>query len=304
MAARAPRRGTVYARSGPTWTLAKTISAPTSAWLGWDIALADDVLAIGSGCYNDYQWSEATVHVHERDASGPGAWGRVSTISDGNYIGGSFGKSVSLAGGLLVVAEHADLYFCGSEPWPLHLYARDLGGPSAWGRLAVLQPPPGMPSGSSYGRALQMSGSLILANDNSDVHVLDRNAGGPNAWSEQTVFSSLGPFAIEASRLYLNVFVTPNWRLEVRDRHLGGENAWGLAGELVASDGAPLGNALVTTDGRVATTAWNAEAVYVFESPHHRSGPRAGLPARPPAGATRSGATRRPRGPAHRGVPR
>ena len=265
----------VYAYDGSAWTVTTSIPSPSNGYLGWDVALEDDVLAVSSGwfdCYSYFLWAEPMVSVYERDAGGPDNWGLVASMSDGAYIGGAFGNRISLDGGILAAAEPAYFYFCGSEAWPLNVYARNLGGPSAWGRLSTIEPP--TPNGSSYGVGLQVAGSLLFATDGNGLHVLDRNNGGPNVWDEQALLPGLGSFAAEGTRVYRSVFNNPGTTFEVRERYLGGENAWGLLGELTASDGADIGSVIVVDDGRVATTARNQAAVYVFEPDGNAIGTR------------------------------
>ncbi len=205
---------------------------------GSSLALEGDTLVVGSEQDDDKGIGSGSVYVLERNLGGADAWGQViKLLAFDGLAGDKFGVGLALSGDTLVVGAGGDddaFIDSGSA----HVFARNLGGVSAWGLVKKLLPTNGAEQGQ-FGRSVSISGDVIVVGA-----PLDDNRGSGSG--SASVFG----------------------------RNVGGVDIWGLVLELAASDGAPddqfgssvaiQGSTLLIGAPRQDDRGPNAGAVYQF----------------------------------------
>ena len=278
----------IFTLTGRMWLPTHFLSTPPSTTnYAKAFDLEGDVLAVGTGFW-DCAGSTGTleeVHVHERDAGGPGNWGLVASHSDG-YQGGAFGARVALEDDRLLVSTPSIYWPCLGVYDQAHLYGRDIGGPSAWGEEAPLSA-----AGSSYfGEKLTLSARVALTGG-SNVHIFEPDpmgvGGGLGGWPMAATIPAsayggwLSSIHLAGDRLFIGHRPpSGEGRLFVFERDFGGPGAWQSRATLFPSDtslGDLFGARIVGDAERLAVSAPGTETVYLFASPPARRGARARL---------------------------
>lgn len=229
------------------WSHVATLVAPPSATTyGWTVALDGDTAAVA--CVETTGWQSLVVHVLERDAGGPNAWGRVATLVNDLYPAGNadhFGRGLEVDGDRIAVG--APLYNPnGTNSGSVYLFERHAGGPNAWGRVKRIDRP-GVPSisPSEFGRDLDLDGDEVLVGDERTgrAHLFRRDVGGQGQWGAAKLFSVQPQFpytdAYALSVALDSGVALVGWMLasqtqatfavRVHERDLGGPGVWGLA---------------------------------------------------------------------------
>ena len=100
-----------------------------------------------------------------------------------------FVSAVAIDGDLAVVGA-----CCQSGPGKAYVFARNMGGPDAWGEVGRLIPDRPVASTFAFGLAIALSGDVALVADLGDdlyspgaVYVFERNASGSDAWEQTAV---------------------------------------------------------------------------------------------------------------------
>lgn len=153
------------------------------------VALQGDRLVVGTPRDDEVRGNAGAVFVFERDSGAAGHWDQVVKIiaADGGESE-QFGSSVSLDGdtlavGAIGVRNHLDF-------GAVYLFARDAGGPGAWGQIAKLSLVDAKLY-DTFGNAVALEGGTLFVGargrdvldvDSGAVYVYERDAGGPDAW--------------------------------------------------------------------------------------------------------------------------
>ena len=142
-----------------SWAWSKTITSTTTAAgdaFGQSLSLFGAVLAVGAPGHG----SPGAIFRFGKHVGGADAWGLINRLVDPGLAGGAdLGLSVH-EGGAFVVAGAPD-----DGAGKVVFFGQDQGGPGAWGVINRLSPPTGQ-NGDHYGRALAMSGALIVGAPN------------------------------------------------------------------------------------------------------------------------------------------
>ncbi|MEW6074603.1 MAG: FG-GAP repeat protein [Planctomycetota bacterium] len=102
-------------------------SSCSSSSFGWRVAIDGETIAVGAtkGMPHD---EDGSVHIFNRDCGGADRWGEVGfVLPPGGCQLSQFGWGMALAGDVLAVSQVV------ASPLSLHIFARDEGGPDAWG---------------------------------------------------------------------------------------------------------------------------------------------------------------------------
>jgi hypothetical protein len=160
----------VYARSGTSWTQEAAFYANGEwSFFGADVALADDLLAVGADGAN-------FVAIYERSGSD---WPLVATVT-GPVTNTRFGSSVAWSGDTLLVGAPA----YGSDRGRVYVFDR---AGSSWPLVQVLDAPGGA-AGDRFGDALDATGARLVVGaprdddqglESGSAHVFRRTGG---AW--------------------------------------------------------------------------------------------------------------------------
>ncbi len=133
---------------------------------GTSLSLVGDRLAVGNFMENNLT---GAVYLHERDTGGAGAWGQVARVEASDQeTGDRFGHSVALDGDTLAVgAPYSD--DVGSRSGSLYVFARDLGGSSAWGELSKITASDAQ-SNDQLGLSVGLSGGTVISGSRHHTH--------------------------------------------------------------------------------------------------------------------------------------
>jgi hypothetical protein len=200
---RAGSRGGAYLfernRGGPdAWgriAVLDPMSGPTTYWLkgrfGESVAIDRDRIVVG-GPDSSTTFGGGTICgaavLFERNRGGADAWGP-ATVLLGPGDDSDFGSAVAIDHDVLVVGASYEERPSG-RVGATHVYGRNLGGPDAWGEIAILEPVD-QDSSSGFGAAVAIEADTIVvgAPRPNDIdylgvaYVFRRNHGGPDAWS-------------------------------------------------------------------------------------------------------------------------
>lgn len=123
--------------------------------VGRAVAIDGDRVIAGG---HDLGVSPGAAYIFERDLGGPGAWGQAARLVPGDGFGGRFGTSVGLVGDLAAVGATLDDE-AATDAGAVYLFARDQGGPGAWGEVDKLIPDE-LAGGEQFGQ-LSMTASWL-----------------------------------------------------------------------------------------------------------------------------------------------
>lgn len=122
---------------------------------------------------------------------GPNRWTETARLTDEPVTTADrFGQSVAIDGSTVVVGDPE--FFPTHTPGPgsVSVFARDAGGPDAWGRVAVLHADDAL-AGDEFGWSVSLQGDLVVVgapsrSDKADVsgaaYVFQRQPGDPSMW--------------------------------------------------------------------------------------------------------------------------
>lgn len=209
---------------------------------GEALALHGDTLVVGSRS-SELGVLAGAAYVYERDLGGPGAWSFVTKLlaSDGETAD-RFGTAVAIHGDTIVVGALG----AGGNTGAAYVFERDLGGPDAWGEVALL-PGPGSQQDALFGTAVSIEAAVLIVgapghhNVNGQnagaVFVHERDSGGLGTWGESSVaLASSGQsgdgLGYQVSLSGDTLAAGPPWpggRNYVLERDLGGPDNWGEA---------------------------------------------------------------------------
>lgn len=150
-----PKAVTLYESGGPDLVHWKQIvSIPTEATL---LALDGDHLVLRSATG---PFGRPILHVHERTAGGPNAWGQSVVLNVGDEEPDRPMGPIRLAGRMLYIADGTADVGAGPRPGKIHALVKDAVG-SQWTPLGSFQSPAALP-GDTFGSRLAAAGSHIL----------------------------------------------------------------------------------------------------------------------------------------------
>jgi len=229
------------------WSLAATLTPPAGIHsFGWSLALDGEVAAVGGiqGSTGPY-----VVHIRERNAGGPDAWGQTATLTNDyfpNVNADQFGRGLDVDGDRIAVGAP---YWGDVTYGSVYIFERDAGGPGAWGQAArVLRP--GQPSSilSDFGREVSLSGDTLLVGDEraERAHVFERNLGGADNWGLRKTLFAFGAVDGQSLGVALRGSVAlVGWRFELASqtsfevrvyrRNVGGAENWGYVNTILPS---------------------------------------------------------------------
>lgn len=192
---------------------ATNIASP--AWFSESIATSGNFAHVAARRDN-------AVHVFRRDPGEPSGWSeakKIPTISTHPFgsFGGGFGEAIAAERDLLVVGSPGEgsqnlQGSIGSESGSVYVFARDTGGPEAWGEMAKLLPS-NPASSKRFGFAVAISGNTIIASQANEVHIFER-IEDTNTWGESKILTGS---AVNASRSYGASLAIHGDRLAVSD---------------------------------------------------------------------------------------
>ncbi len=205
------------------------------AKFGYSLDIDGDLMVVGAARDDSFAIQGGSAWVFRR---GPeGVWDQVASLKDpAPEDDGHFGEGVAVEGDTVVVGNPGE----DSNAGALHVFGRDIGGPSNWGLEAVLQTADS-DNGNSLGVSVEMDDGRIVA-------------GAPRS----------------------NPTDGRTGALHVFERGLGGE--WVEVARLVSSDGGEdwLGEAVGVQGGTVVGGAafddeggFDAGAAFVFQAVAH-----------------------------------
>ena len=223
------------------------------------VAISGDTVVVGAVMEDDAGTDRGAAYVFDRNSGGPDAWGEVAklTASDAEDLD-YFGRSVAISGDTVVVgADYAD--GAGTDCGAAYIFARNQGGPDAWGEVAILTASDAQ-EGDNFGFSVAISGDYAVVGahkedgaagtDRGAAYVFDRNSGGPDAWGEVAILTasdaedgdefgcsvSIGGDFVVVGADHKDGAGTDSGAAYVFDRNQDGTDAWGEVVILTASD--------------------------------------------------------------------
>jgi hypothetical protein len=160
------------------WGLSKKITASDAsahALFGHTVSITGDLLIVGAIHIYDPLDSPGAAYVFSRNEGGPENWGLVARLaaSDG-FDGNEFGRGVAINEEVAVVSASRDNVV---DAGAVYLFARDEGGPDAWGQVAKITPSD-LQSNDKFGHWLALDGGTAVI-----ASYLDDNERGSEAGS-------------------------------------------------------------------------------------------------------------------------
>jgi len=254
----------VYSRNqggSGSWGLLKKLTASDAGsgdGFGHAVAIDGDVIIISAARSSSVTWAGGAAYVYVRDLGGADNWGEVAKIVPGDLPAAAyFGFSVSLHGDLAVIGS---LYNNGpgNLRGAAYVFARDLGGPDAWGEVKKLTAYDAEDR-DQFGCSVGVSGDLIIVGadwkheagvEKGAAYVYGRDQGGPENWGLIKKLSAEDLAAVDAFGASVSISDThalvgaPGADGSVQDlgavyvfaRDLGGADAWGEAGKILPYD--------------------------------------------------------------------
>lgn len=254
----------VYARNqggSGSWGLLKKLTASDAGsgdGFGHAVAIDGDVIIVGAAYSSSVTWAGGVAYVYVRDQGGADNWGEAARIVPGDLPEAAyFGFSVSLHGDLAVIGSLYDIG-PGNRCGAAYVFARDLGGPGAWGEVKKLTAYDAEDR-DQFGCSVGVSGDLIIVGadwkheagvEKGAAYIFGRDLGGPENWGLIKKLSAEDIAAVDAFGASVSISDThalvgaPGADGSVQDlgavyvfsRDLGGADAWGEAGKIVPYD--------------------------------------------------------------------
>jgi FG-GAP repeat len=254
---------------------------------GSAVAISGDTIIVGVATVQ-------RVSLFKRNAGGLNNWGRVRTFGASDAANGdSFGVSLAISGNTVVVGAYEDDVGANRRQGSAYLFARDQGGPNAWGEVKKLIASDGAKY-DYFGWSVAISGSMVVIgapafrggtnNNGGSAYLFERNQGGTNTWGEVKKFLARDrgrtdrfgfSVAIRDSTVVvgapINKTIYGRGSAYLFQRNYGGLNTWGQFRRLVASDGrlnTYLGASVaVSSDTVFVGATYNSDqgALYLFD---------------------------------------
>lgn len=254
----------VYARNqggAGSWGLLKKLTASDSRLgdgFGYAVAIDGDVIIVGAAHSSSVTWAGGVAYVYVRDRGGADNWGEAARIVPGDLPEAAyFGFSVSLHGDLAVIGSLYDIG-PGNRCGAAYVFARDLGGPEAWGEVKKLTAFDAEDQ-DQFGCSVCVSGDLIIVGadwkhesgvERGAAYIFGRDQGGPDNWglikklsAGDAAYGDAFGISVSISGTHALVgapgadgSVTDLGAVYVFSRDLGGANAWGEAGKVMPYD--------------------------------------------------------------------
>jgi len=280
------------------WGLVAKLTAPDAApddWFGFSVAVDGDVALIGAYGNDDAGSGSGSAYVFERNIGGTNAWGYVCKLTAADAASADyFGVAVAADGDVALVSASGDESFRGSA----YVFQRNAGGTNAWGQVAKIVAPDGVPS-DYFGVSVSVAGDVALAGAEKDdglgsAYVFERNIGGTNAWgwvakltaSDGASGDNFGySVSADGDTALIGAYGSDGNRgaAYVYQRNFGGTNVWGEVTKLAATDGEGgdhFGWSVAVDGGTALIGAYKDDddgsesgAAYVFE--RNANGPNA-----------------------------
>lgn len=263
---------------------------------GAGLALSGETVLVGSLYDDDLGDASGSAYIFARNQGGPDAWGQVTKLTaDDGVAGDEFGFPVWIAGELAIVGARNDDDH-GTSSGSAYIFARDSGGPDAWGQVAKLTASDGAAE-DRFGRAVAIGPNLAVVGAPRDddagersgsAYVFARNQDGPDAWGELAKLTAPdaeagdgfgAAIAIDGDLVLVGAHRdddggTDSGAAYLFGRNEGGSDAWGLIAKLKADDasaGDDLGYSVSIAGEHALAGARRADgaaagsgAVYVF----------------------------------------
>jgi hypothetical protein len=253
---------------------------------GISIGLDGDVAVVGAWLDDPDGPDSGSAYVFGRDVGGSESWGQIAKIrGDDLAHADTFGFSVAVRGDLAVVGSWLD-DDGGSESGSAYVFARDAGGPDAWGQTAKLVAGDARPL-DRFGIAVAIDGAVIAVGTDraaagaAGAAYVFRRDPDTSAWVEAARLDQ--PAGTRGERFGIDVAVGSTAALVGADssdaaiaalfaRDAGGPGAWGTAATLTAAGADGFGHAVAVRGGVAVVGAFAADGVepgcgaaYVFD---------------------------------------
>ncbi len=170
-------------------------AAEADDWFGRAVAIADGVAVIGAANKNSASGDKSgAAYIFEQDSGGINNWGQTKKLIAANPNENDFfGKSVGIAGGVVVVGANGDSEIAQGSG-AAYIFERNSGGTNAWGQTKKLMASDAEDH-DEFGLSIAIAGNVIIAgaplHDKNSVetfagaaYIFERNQNGKNTWGE------------------------------------------------------------------------------------------------------------------------
>ena len=178
-----------------TWqevAIPRASDAAADDTFGASVALSGDTLVAGAPGEDSGGSGAGAAYIFARNVDGADAWGQVTRLVASDPVANdAFGASVAMDSDTLVVGARGKASNAGAA----YVFARNRGGPDAWGQVIELAPSD-LAAGDSFGNSVSISGDTLVVGAYNQgaqagaAYVFARNWGGADAWGQVT---KLGP---------------------------------------------------------------------------------------------------------------
>ncbi|MEM8963618.1 MAG: hypothetical protein AAGD38_19200 [Acidobacteriota bacterium] len=153
---------------------------------GFAVSISGDTIAVSAPEHDPVGNNDGSVYIFERNQDGPDMWGqliRLNALDPASDI--LFGYAVSLEADTLVVGHPLEDTMA-LRDGAVYVFERELGGPNAWGLLAILTAPDGT-TGDHLGLRVHIADDILLAasvsdfvygEDSGSAYLFQRNDAG------------------------------------------------------------------------------------------------------------------------------
>ncbi len=268
---------------------------------GFSVAVFGDTAVIGAPSDDiGVSSNQGSAYILERNQGGANAWGlvRLLTASDG-AAGDSFGYSVAISGGKLIVGALNDTVGNSTGKGAAYIFERNAGGTNNFGEVKKIVAADGE-AGDNFGNSVAIDNNTALVGaSNAGVggnsgqgagYIFEQNSGGTNNWGEVRKLVAADGSAV--NRLGFSVGVSGNTAVlgaagdtialddqgsaYIFERNQGGANNWGQVRKVTASDpstDAYFGYSVAVSGNAIIVGASQAQvglnpgqgAAYIFE---------------------------------------
>ncbi|MCC6454701.1 MAG: FG-GAP repeat protein [Caldilineaceae bacterium] len=263
--------------------------AAADDFLGHDVNVSQGIAIVGVyGDDNEKGADAGVVYLFDYNLGGTGNWGqRARLIANDGAAGDNFGKDVYVTLGVTVSVGAPGV---GNNVGAAYLYAKDQGGPNAWGQIAKVTAGDGA-ANDGFGSAVSVQHHTLVVGAPGDgggsgsVYVYEQNPTDPTVWNQTKKLtdgaanSAFGTAVVISNDIL--VVGAPgdagsSGTIFIYERNLGGPNAWGMLGSgrkaADAHNGDRFGTSLNISTERIVVGApgnnekgANAGAAYIYE---------------------------------------
>jgi hypothetical protein len=240
------------------WGLRKKIVASDADFFdtfGFDVAINEDTLVVGSPRNNDQGGISGSAYVYERNLGGANNWGeRKKLLASGGVAGDFFGDRVSINGDTIAIANTNQNTGWGNG----YIFDRNEGGANNWGQVKKINGSDEIPS-DNYGTDIAIYADTVVIGsffapiagvDYGAAYIYERNLGGTNNWGEEKKIrpndsSPHDRFGyavdIKGDSILVGAYYWQNrpdstGSAYVFNRNQGGSANWGQVAQLAGSD--------------------------------------------------------------------